>query len=279
MSIRIVTDSACDLPAEVAAELGITVIPCYINVDGQSYRDGVDITRRQFYERLPDWKASPTTSAPGIDVFRTAYQRLADEGASQIISLHLSQRLSNLANIASLAADAFHSVPVQVVPVGFLTLAGGFVAIAAARAAQAGASLNEILELIANLSPRIYLFAGLSTLEFLRRSGRVSHLKARLGAWLDILPVVKLHLDIIDMETARTRTRVIERVLRLVSELGPLEDLGVLHTNAPERAAALAASAAQLFPAGKAVHTVDVTPLLGVHVGPNAVGLVAVKQA
>ena len=89
MVIRIVTDSTCDIPPEVAAELGITVIPDYINVGEQSFLDGVDLTRREFYRRLVDWPVPPTTAAPGVDAFCKVYDRLAAEGASQVISFHI----------------------------------------------------------------------------------------------------------------------------------------------------------------------------------------------
>ncbi len=277
MTVRIVTDSTCDLPADLAAELGISVIPCYINVAEKGFLDGVDITRQQFYERLPGWPVPPTTSAPGMDAFLAVYERLVEEGASAIISMHPLDKLSNLANVARLAAGHITAVPVTVVPGDFLSLAGGFVAIGAARAARAGRSLPEVLKIIEDRVERTYIFAGLETLEFLRRSGRVSHLGAILGTWLKIFPLLKLHMDAIDMEPVRTKTRVMERMVELVKGLGPLEELGLLHANAPTKVEELRLQAGFLFPPGKAVHTVDITPVIGVHIGPGAVGLVAVK--
>lgn len=278
ITVRIVTDSTCDLPADVAADLGISVIPCYINVAEKGFLDGVDITRQQFYEQLPTWPVPPTTSAPGVDAFYKVYERLVEEGASGIISMHPLEKLSNLANVARLAASRITAVPVSVVPGDFLSLAGGFVAIAAARAARAGCSLQKILKIIEDRVERTYIFAGLETLEFLRRSGRVSHLGAILGTWLKIFPLLKLHLDAIDMEPVRTNTRVMERMIELVKELGPLDELGFLHANAPQRVEELRQQAGFLLPPGKAVHTVDITPVIGVHIGPGAVGLVAVKS-
>ena len=279
MTVRIVTDSTCDLPADVAAELGISVIPCYINVAELGYLDGIDITRQQFYEQLPTWPAPPTTAAPGAGAFIAVYERLIKEGASAIISLHPLEKLSNLSNVARLAASKITSIPVSVVPGDFLSLAGGFAAIAGARAARAGGSQAEILQVIANTAERAYIFAGLNTMEFLRRSGRVSHLKAILGTWLKIFPLLKLHQGVIDMEPIRTKTRVIERMICLVEELGQLEELGIVHANAPEKAMRLRRQAGALFPPAKEVHIVDITPVLGVHVGPGTVGLVAVKAS
>jgi DegV family protein with EDD domain len=277
LTVRIVTDSTCDLPAEVAAELGITVIPCYINAAEGSYQDGVDLTRREFYQRLPDWVVPPTTAAPGVETFFAVYERLAREGASGIISLHPLDKLSNLANVARLAARRVSVIPVQVVPGEFLSMAGGFVAMAAARAAQAGCSLKEILKIIENKVECTHIFAGLSTLEFLRRSGRVSHLGAILGTWFKVFPLLKLHQDAIELEPIRTQTRVMERLVRLVAELGPLEELALAHTNAPDRVLELRRQAAAYFPPDKPILTVEVTPVIGVHIGPGAVGLIAVR--
>lgn len=277
MTIRIVTDSVSDLPPEVAADLEIEVIPDFINVGETSYRDGVDITRQEFYQRLPGWNPPPTTAAPGVGTFQAVYERLARQGASAILSLHVYDKLSNLANTARLAAEATHTIPVKVVTGGFVSLSGGFAAAAAARAAQAGRSLNEIISLVHELTERTFIFAGLDTLEYLRRSGRVSHLRARLGSWLHILPVLKMHQEEISMELVRTKAHALARVIELVQELGPLEEVGIVHANIPERARALREKIAGFIPASKEPWIVDITPVIGVHVGPAALGLVAVR--
>jgi len=279
MVIRIVTDSTCDIPPEVAAELGITVIPDYINVGEQSFLDGVDLTRREFYRRLVDWPVPPTTAAPGVDAFCKVYDRLAAEGASQVISFHIYEKFSNLSNVARLAAEATHSVPVTVVPGNFLSLGGGFILSGAAQAAQSGQSLAEIIHGVEELTRRTHIFAALDTLEFLRRSGRVSSLTARVGSWLHILPVLKIHLEAIDMDVVRTRASGMARVIRLVEELGPLERLGIVHSNAPEKALEIRRQAGHLFLPGVEPWVMDITPVLGVHVGPGAVGLAVVQAA
>ena len=279
MTIRIVTDSTCDIPLEVAAELGITVIPDYINVGEQSYLDGVDLTRREFYQRLGEWPVPPTTAAPGVEAFCKVYDQLAAEGASQVLSLHIHERLSNLSNVARLAAETTHSVAVKVVTGGFLSLGGGFIISGAARAALAGKSVDEILQVVQDLSHRTYIFAALDTLEYLRRSGRVSNLVARLGSWIHILPVLKVHLEVIDMDLVRTRARGMARVIRLIEDLGPLEQLGIIHSNAPEKAQEIRRQASHLFSPGKEPWVVDITPVIGSHVGPGAVGLAAVQGA
>jgi DegV family protein with EDD domain len=277
MTIRIVTDSTCDLPPEVAAELGIKVIPDYINVGDQSFLDGVDLTRREFYQRLADWPVPPTTAAPGVDAFCKVYKQLAVEGASQVISFHIYEKLSNLSNVARLAAQATHSVAVNVVTGGFLSMGGGFIVSEAARAALAGQSLAEILRVVQDMARRTHIFAALDTLEYLRRSGRVSNLMARVGSWIHILPVLKLHQEEIGMDMVRTRANGMARVIRLIEALGPLERLGIVHANAPEKAQEIRRQASHLFPPGQEPWVVDITPVIGAHVGPGAVGLAAVQ--
>lgn len=277
MTIRVVTDSTCDLPPQVAAELGIVVIPDFINTADRSYLDGVDITRREFYERLPGWNPPPTTAAPSVDAFKAVYQDLADQGASAIVSMHLGGRLSNLANVARLAAEDFRPVPVTVVEGGFLSLAGGFTATAAGQAARAGQPLEEIVRLIHDQTARTHIFAAPESMEFLRRSGRVSHLRAVLGSWLQICPVLKIHDLEVGIEPVRTRSRAIARVIAMAAELGKLEDLGIVHANVPERAEAFREQISAIIPGGRPTWITDITPVIGVHVGPGTLGLVAVQ--
>jgi DegV family protein with EDD domain len=276
MSVRIVTDSTCDLPEAVAARLGITVVPCYINIGGESLLDGVELSRQEFYSRLPGLPEPPTTSAPGIATFVNAYERLGSEGATEIVSLHISATLSNVVSVARLAAQAVKSIPVTVLDPGQLTLGTGLVALKAAEAAAAGASASAIAALVGGLAPRTHSFAVLNTLEHLRRSGRVSRLASGLGALLSIRPLLKMNNGRIDMERVRTRQGAIERMLALVRGLGPLEQLALVHSNAPEAGESLRRQAADLFPVGATPLIGEVTPVIGVHVGPGAVGLVCI---
>jgi DegV family protein with EDD domain len=214
-----------------------------------------------------------------VDVFRLAYERLAAEGASEVISMHLSERLSNLSNIARLGAQAASGVKVTVVPGGFISLGGGFAAIAAARAACGGAGREDILAVIQDVTARTHIFAALDTLEYVRRSGRVPHLAARIGGVLHVLPVIKIYQDDISMDLVRTQRRAVEHVIELVEALGPLEQLGVVHANAPERVEDFMSRAEHLFPPGKERFVVDITPVIGTHTGPGAIGLAAVSAS
>jgi DegV family protein with EDD domain len=278
MPVRIVTDSTCDLPEETIAQHDIRVVPLYVNVGDQSYLDGVQLSREAFYTQLPDYAVPPTTSVPGPDVLRGLYEELADEGATEIVSIHIAESLSAFVNTARMAAQATQAVPVTVFDGGQITTGTGLIALAAAKAAAEGQSAAEIVDQLKDLRRRTHAFAALDTLEFLRRSGRLSRLQFGLGALLSVKPLLKMHDGQVDMERVRTNNRSIERLIGLVEALGPLEDLAVVHTNAAEKAKALRQQARHLFPTGADPLFAWVTPVIGAHVGPGAVGLVAVTQ-
>jgi DegV family protein with EDD domain len=277
MSIRIVTDSNCDLPAALVEQYGITVVPLHINIGTESYLDDVDLSREDFYVGLPEFKSNPTTSVPSPGQFLEAYQSLANEGATHILSIHISETLSAVVNSARLAAEEIEAVAVTVFDSGQLTLGTGLQAVAAAQAAAAGRSVEEILQILEELGPRIHVFAVLDTLEFMRRSGRLSRFQFGLGSLLQIKVIIMMHAGEVNVERVRTRKRAIQRMIRLVSELSPLEELGLVHTHAPTQAAELWEQAAAFFPENQVSLAAEVTPVIGAHIGPGAVGFVAVR--
>jgi DegV family protein with EDD domain len=190
MTIKIVTDSTCDLPSELIKMHNITVIPMFIIVGEQEYRDGIDLSRQEFYERLPQFHPSPTTAAPGPDIFRQVYERLASEGATEILSIHISIKLSGTVDISRQAARETSVVPVTVFDSRQLSLGTGFEVLTAAKAAAQGKSMLEIIEMLNDQISRTHVFAALDTLEFLRRSGRMNSAISRLGELLQIKPLL-----------------------------------------------------------------------------------------
>jgi DegV family protein with EDD domain len=278
MGIRIVTDSTCDLPLEIVDEFGITVIPLYINYGGQGFLDGVDISRKEFYESLPDSDPLPTTATPGVNVFKDVYEELAKEGANEIISIHISINLSATVEIARKAADATKSVPVTVIDSQQLSLGVGFQVLTAARAAMEGKTVNEIISILEDQISRTYVIAALDTLEFLRRSGRMSAAVERVGSLLRIKPLLIMHNGNPTAERVRTRKGVIKRIIKFVSELGNLEEIALVHTNAIEAAKDLYRQARQLFPDSGEPLIVDVTPVLGANIGPGVVGFACITE-
>jgi DegV family protein with EDD domain len=277
MTIKIVTDSTCDLPVELIKKYGITVIPLFINVGDQEFLDGIDISRKEFYERLPQFHPSPTTAAPGPEVFRQTYERLAAEGATEILSIHISIKLSGTVDIARQAALETSIVPVTVIDSRQLSLGTGFEVLTAAKAAAQGKSMQEILELLDQQILRTHVFAALDTLEFLRRSGRMNAAISRLGELLQIKPLLKMYNGDPTAERVRTRKNAIKRVVELLQEAAPFEQVAILHSSASNRARALLDEVKHLLP-DEGVLFEEITPVLGAHLGPGVIGFVCVSQ-
>jgi DegV family protein with EDD domain len=279
VSIKIVTDSTADIPPHLAEELDITVLPVYINIGENSYLDGVELTREEFYENLPTYDSHPKTSSPSLGSVVDAYERLAGEGATQILSIHVALTLSGVQNVAHAAAQSVKSVAVTVFDSQQLTLGLGFQVLAAARAAAAGRSLGEIVEMLQGMVHRVYSFAVLDTLEYLWRGGRLSRVQASVGNLLRIKPMVLLYQGGLTLEKTRTARGALVRLHQSVRDLAPLENLAVVHAGAREKADALWAQFRHFVPGIDTPITTQVAPAIGVHVGPRAVGLVCVRAA
>jgi DegV family protein with EDD domain len=278
MKIKVVTDSTNDLPEEIVEQHDITVIPMYINIGDQGFQDGIDITRQEFYNQLPSSDPFPTTAAPGIDQFTAAYTQLMEAGADEILSIHISASLSAVMDVAQKAAEQFTGIPVTVYDSGQLSLGIGFQALKAAQAAGEGLSMSEILEILKEQSSRTHVFAALDTLEFLKRGGRMNAVLAGLGGLLQIKPILTMHAGNAGAERVRTKERARQRLLEMAAELGTLEQVALVHTNAREDAEALWQTAKHLHTGQAAPLSVDVTPVLGAHLGPGAVGFTCISQ-
>jgi DegV family protein with EDD domain len=276
MSIRIVTDSSCDLPPETIDAYGITVIPFYINIGAKSYLDGVEMSREAFYEGLPDFEAHPMTSVPGPGTFVEVFEELAAGGATAILAIHISSSLSAMVNSARLAVEEWTALPVAVFDSTNLTLGTGLLAVTAAKAAAEGRSLDEIVALLEDQAARTHCFAALETVEFLRRSGRLTRFQWGLASVLQIKPLLKMHAGEPEMERVRTENGATQRLVELVRELGPLEELALVHAHNPAKAAQLRELAQDSFPTADAPMSAEVTPVIGAHIGPGAAGFVAV---
>ncbi len=277
MPVRIVTDSTCDLPQSVIEQYGIVVVPLYINFGSEGYLDGVEITRQEFYARLPDCDPAPTTAAPGVDMFRQAYDQLAQEGASEVLSIHISISLSATVDMARVAAQQTSSVPVTVLDSRQLSLGTGFLVERAAQAAAEGYSVADILPLLEAQIPRTHVFAALETLEFLRRSGRMSWVVATFGNLLQIKPLLKMHQGDPTAERVRTHNGATKRLIRLLSDLTPLQRVALVHTSAADKAQTLLEQVKHLLPPAPEVPSVDITPVIGANIGPGAVGFACVS--
>jgi DegV family protein with EDD domain len=277
MNIKIVTDSTSDLPGEVAREWGITVVPAYINIGEQSFLDGIDLSRQEFYHQLPDYPQSPTTSAPGLAAFASAYEKSADEGAQGIISIHVAETLSTTINVARKAKEMVSRVPIWVVDSGQVSLGLGLQALEAAKAVVHGQHIEEIIRQLTDLRKRTYVYAVVDTLEFLRRSGRVARYRAILGSMVKIKPIITFHDGVIKMEMAVTTAKAFKRISEIVASLAPLERISFIHTLALSKVDELQKLLHPFIPIADRTLTQEVTPAIGAHIGPGAAGVVCVR--
>lgn len=272
--VRIVTDSTSDIPPELARD--IAIVPCYVQFGDDSYLDGVDLTREQFYLRLAQDAELPRTSAPSVGSFTEAYRRVAADG-EPVLSLHVAAALSGVHNSARLGAEGTPDADIAVYDSETVSMGLGWLCLAAARAAREGKTIAQIVAMLDDMKERAHVFAALDTLEFLRRSGRVGWASAMVGQLLNIKPIVHAyHGSVALIERVRTRLHAIQRLKELAISLGPLECLAVLHTTAQEAALQLARELAYLAPPPMPV--VEVTPVIGTHVGPNGLGLAAIVK-
>jgi DegV family protein with EDD domain len=276
MTIRIVTDSTCDLPDSAVAQYGIRVVPLYLNFGHESFLDGVDLSRQEFYRRLLECTVAVSTAAPAPDLFRRAYQELAEEGATQVLSIHVSEGLSSILGVARLAAQETKAVPVQVFDSRQLSLGTGWLVETAAQLASEGRPLSEILEALKEQIRRSHVVAALDTLEYLRRGGRMNGIVAGLGSILQIKPVLRMYDGRPSSERVRTRGKAMQRLAEIVEEIAPLERAAIVHANAEERARAFGEHVRELLPEGE-TPVIDITPVIGAHVGPGTVGLACLQ--
>lgn len=273
MTIEIVTDSACDVPSKFVEMYGIHVVPVYINIGEKSYLDGIELTREQFFNDLAGYKDLPTTAAPSSGSFSTVYQELSDKGASEILSIHIASNLSNTYNAARLGAEDVQGVEVTLWDTKQITMGSGLQVIAAAEAAAAGATMLEIMTLLQEVRQKTRIYAVLDTLEFLRRSGRVNWAQFGFGTLLRIKPVLEVHEgSIFQKERVRTFKRALKRLIELVDSQKPMAKIAVLHANNLEKAKQLQEEASSLFPPEQEPIFMEITPAIGAHIGPGAVG-------
>ncbi len=236
MVIKIVTDSTCDLPDELVKSLGITVIPLYINIGDQGYLDGVDISRQEFYSNLANYKTHPTTGTPGTAAFTQTFDALVDQGADEIITIHISEELSATINVARTAAEDYQKAKITVRDSGQLSIGTGFQVELAAKMAQEGKSSSEILSALDSLRSRTFVTAGLDTLEFLRRSGRMNRFMTGIGSLIQLKPILTMKDGKPGSDRVRTTIRAEKRLISLLEDYVPIERFALLHTNAHAKA-------------------------------------------
>lgn len=277
MAVRVVTDSTADLTKAQAEELGIHVVPLLVRFGDDEYRDGVDLDTEGFYAKLATAKVMPTTATPPAGFFEEAYRQVIAEGATAILSIHISAALSASYASASLGAQAVkEQVPVEVVDSRWVSAGMGIPVMAAARAAREGKSLEECKAVAEDLCARMHIFAVLDTLEFLQRGGRIGKVSQLLGSLLNVKPMLTVKDGVVQpLENVRTRSKAYERLAQLVQQLGPVELVGVAQSD--EAIGEQLTRAIQTVYSGPLEHY-KLGPAIGVHTGPGTAAICALTK-
>ena len=275
MPVRIVTDSVADIPAGVVAELGISIIPVLLHFGEETFRDGIDITTDQFFQKLVNSDVMPTTSVPSMDMFARTYAKLAEE-TDEILVIMLSSKLSGLYNAAVQSAALVDTdIRIEVIDSGYAVMAQGFIVIRAAQAARDGASMDEIIEIVHRDLPRVEIRAAFDTLEYLQRGGRIGKAAALMGSLLKINPIVALKDGVVEPAgRARSRAKAIDLLYDFAAGYSNIEELAVEGGACPDDVDNLVERLGAIFPRER-IYRSRATPVIGAHTGPGLI-LVAV---
>ena len=273
MTVKIVTDSTADLPAELINELGITVVPLYVRFGETVYRDRVEISEDEFYKRLLRDPIHPTTTQPTPQDFAEVYRKLSSK-ADGIISIHISEKLSGTCNSASQGKNLVENgCPIEVVNSKTTSMALGLIAMAAATMAATGKSLQQIAEDIRQIVSSVQLFALFDTLKYLAKGGRIGKAKSLLGSVLSVKPMLTIKDgEFLPVSQFRSRPKGIEKLFNYAKDSDNMEEMAIIHSTTPDEAQSLADRInSTLHP--KQVRIARLGPALGVHGGPGVLAV------
>jgi DegV family protein with EDD domain len=276
-SIAIMTDSDASLPAEVAARYEIPQVPITVHFGDEMFRTGVDIDDHQLFERINREGQLPTTAAPSPGDFAEYYERALEKGAESIICFCVSSEVSATYQAAVSATELLTGADITVVDTLSLSMGQGFIVLAAAEAAQAGASKQEIIDAALAVRERTFLYAALSTLKYLAMSGRVGHLAAGMASVLNIKPILTIRDGKLDMlEKVRTQRKSWARAFELAEQAAeghPIERLAILHVDALEDARHFQELLCERIACPPEIILAELTAGLSVHAGAGLVGV------
>ena len=280
MTVKIVTDSTSDLPADLAESLGITIVPLNLHFGTEVFKDGVDISADTFYERLTSGPELPKTSQPSIGDFVSVYERLGAD-AEGILSVHISGKLSGTFNSATQAREqAKVDCPIEVVDTLLVSMALGTVVLKVAEAANSGSGLEELVALAREASQRAQCICLFDTLEYLRKGGRLGKASALIGTLLRVKPMITIRDgEVHELAKERSRKKGIARLQRVAREFAPLEAIWVMYSTTPDEAHTVATSLQDLLPTGAEPLITRFGPVLGTYTGPGALGIGLLRSA
>ncbi|HEY97447.1 MAG TPA: DegV family protein [Dehalococcoidia bacterium] len=273
MPVKIVTDSVSDISPEIANELGITVVPLNVVFGNEIYRDGVDLTTEEFYRKLEKCQALPTTSTPPLQAFIEIYEKLAEQ-TNEILVITISRKLSATGESALKAVESVQKkCRIHIMPSQWAMMGEGLLVIAAAKAAQTGAGLDEIIKMTERNDSRLGMRIAFDTLEYLKRGGRIGKAKALLGAMLRINPILGIKDgEVFPFGQERSRNRAMQHLYNFVSGYTNIELMAVEDATTSDEADALTERIRGIFP-DVSIHRSKVSPVIGTNVGPRVIGV------
>ena len=278
MTVRIITDSTSDIALDLAEQLGITIVPIYINFGDKTYRDQVDMDADEFYRRLETGPVHPVTSAPSPGDFIRVFKKLAQE-ANEILSIHLSSKTSGTYNAALLAKEALssESCRIEVVDSQFLTMGLGLIVIMAAKAASIGVTLQQLVGRVGEAILQTYGMGLFGTLKYLAKGGRIGKAASLLGSVLNVKPLITMRDgELHPVGLARTHGKGIDRLCEFVRSALPVRDLAIMHSTTPHDAQILAERISFFLPQIRP-WMARLGPGLGTHCGPGTL-VVALRK-
>jgi len=269
MTVKIVTDSVADLPPQVAEELGITVVPLNVRFGAEVYRDGVDLTAEQFYDKLVHSETLPVTSVPSPASFAGVYDKLAEE-TDEILAVSITSKLSGTYEVALQSVGLMkRKCRVEVVDSQWAVMAQGFIVIAAAKAANNGASLDEVIGVTRETIPRVDMRAAFDTLEYLKRGGRIGRAQALLGSMLKVNPIITLKDGVVEPAgRTRSRAKAIDYLYNFAMSFSHIEEIAVEDAACPNDAELLVEQLSSKF-SKERIFRSRTTPVIGTHTGPG----------
>lgn len=273
MAVRIVTDSTCDIPAALEKELNIINIPVYLVFGNTSFRDNIDITTDQFYQKLLHEPIYPSTSQPTPKDFVDVFNKLSEE-TDGILSIHISKKLSGTINSAEQAIKIVNTKnPIEIIDSQSVSMGLGVQVIAAARMAKQGKSMAEISAAVKNMVPKTEIFILFDTLEFLAKGGRIGKAKSLIGGLLNVKPMILIKDgELVPSGQVRNRIKGKEKLLEFANSRKKIKDMAIIYSTTPDEAKELANSITS-FPK-ESIIIQRVGPVLATHAGPGVLGII-----
>lgn len=272
MSVAIVTDSTADLPSSLLRAHAITVVPLTLNFEGRSLLDGVDIRPSEFYRKLPNATTHPTTSQPAAGRFAETYAQLLEDH-SDVVSIHISEKLSGTYASAVQGAEMTDQKRVHVIDSQLVSMSLGLITLAASEMVSRGAEAPAVVDRVMTMRERVQTYFSVATLEFLRRGGRIGRASALLGSVLQVKPVLCIRDGLVTpLERVRTFDRALNRVVELTREVDDGKGLCVIvgHADAEGDAERVAR---ELESHCDTLMIQPLGPVVGAHAGPGVVGV------